>query len=111
MLEELFDASQPINNYTYANYDSFKENIINYYKNCLFEIISESSAISISEKSYKPILAGTPFLYWTFENGQSYHTQLTFFEKLGIDVNYFNIDYSDRFAVKEKVKELLTLST
>ena len=111
MLEQLFDASQPINNYIYANYDSFKENIINYYKNCLFEIVSESSAISISEKSYKPILAGTPFLYWTFANGQSYLTQLTFFEKLGIDVNYFNIDYSDRFAVKEKVKELLALST
>ena len=110
-LEELFDTSQQINNCNYPTYDSFKENIITYYKNCLIEIISESSTISISEKSYKPILTGTPFLYWTYINEQSYVTQLAFFKKLGIDVNYFNIDYTDRFAVKEKIKELLELST
>jgi hypothetical protein len=103
--KKIFDSYEKIEKCIYKN------NIVDYYKNCLFEIVSESSAISISEKSYKPILAGTPFLYWTFANGQSYLTQLTFFEKLGIDVNYFNIDYSDRFAVKEKVKELLALST
>lgn len=110
-LEKLFDSSEKTNNCNYPNYDSFKENIVNYYKDCLIEIVSESSTISITEKSYKPLLIGTPFLYWTYINGQSYLTQLAFFEKLGIDVNYFNIDYNDRFAVKEKIKELLLLST
>jgi hypothetical protein len=102
--EEIFNSPETIGEYIY------KDNIVNYYKNCLLEIISESSVISISEKSYKPILTGTPFIYWSLVTEQSYFPQLAFFDELGIDVNYFNIDYVDKFAVRAKIEELLSLS-
>jgi hypothetical protein len=87
----------------------YGNNIIEFYKKCLVEIVAESSHISITEKSYKPIIVGVPFIYW----GQSLSDfpQYEYFNQLGIDINYFNIDYTNIVNVKNKVTEILELPT
>jgi hypothetical protein len=86
----------------------YGNNIVEFYDKCLVEIVAESSHIAITEKSYKPLIMGTPFIYWT--NSLSDFPQYEYFNYLNIDINYFNIDYTDIVNVKDKVTEILALS-
>lgn len=89
----------------------FGENAASYYSKCLIEIVSESSEISITEKCYKPLLAGVPFLHWIVPSPDGTHHQIEYLKAIGIDTVYFGIDYSDLENVKLKTKELLSLKT
>jgi len=81
-----------------------------HYENTLIEIVSESSDIAITEKSFKAILAGVPFIHWINPSLDGYHHQIEFLKEIGIDSEYFGIDYSNTQNVKDKIKELLSLS-
>lgn len=85
---------------------AYGNSLIQHYTNSFMEIVSESSLISITEKSYKPILSEVPFIYWN-ETHTSTNYQLKFFEDIGIDVNYFDIDYSNRNSISNKIIEIL----
>jgi len=89
------------------NYDLvYGKTLIDNYQQCFVEIVSESSMISITEKSYKPMLSETPFIYWN--TAQSHiNYQLRFFHDIGIDVNYFKINYLNQNSIKNKIIEIL----
>lgn len=91
----------------------YSENIFDYYEKSLIEIITESHFDSITEKSYKPIIAGIPFIYWgtdsQYKVEDCYKNQIDYFKEINIDVNYFEINYKDVNNTKEKIKELLEL--
>jgi hypothetical protein len=68
----------------------YTSNILNFYKDVLFEVVSETGA-NVTEKIYKPLILGVPFiLYNTFALGQ-----INYFKNIGIDINYFNLDYTN----------------
>lgn len=100
----------------YLEFDTFSQphtidltmygnNIIEFYNKSFFEIVVESSYISITEKSFKPLICGVPFIYW----GVSIHSfpQMEYFNYLGIDVNYFDIDYKTPSDLENKINEIL----
>jgi hypothetical protein len=95
--------------------DLYGDNVIEFYDNSLMEIITESHYDSITEKSYKPLIAGMPFIYWSIDDNykvkDNYSDQISYFKLLDIDVNYFNINYNNRENTENKIKELLSLST
>jgi hypothetical protein len=84
------------------------------YDDSLIEIINESHYDSITEKSYKPLIAGLPFIYWSVDDNykvkDNYSDQTNYFKLLDIDVNYFGINYNNSENIKSKIKELLELS-
>jgi hypothetical protein len=68
----------------------YTSNILNFYKDVLFEVVSETDA-NVTEKIYKPLILGVPFvLYSRFALGQ-----INYFKNIGIDINYFNLNYTD----------------
>jgi hypothetical protein len=81
-----------------------------HYNNTLIEIVSESSESAITEKTYKPLLVGIPFIHWVDNSPNTLHNQIEYFKDLGIDTNYFGIDYTDIKNVEDKIRELLSLS-
>lgn len=83
---------------------------VNHYEHNLIEIVSESSGIATTEKSFKPLLAGVPFIHWISDlNGYTY--PIEYLKSIGIDTVYFGIDYSDKENVKNKIKELLSMTS
>lgn len=89
----------------------FGKNLFPHYDSSLIEIVSESSDEAITEKTFKPLLSGTPFIHWIGLNRtDSIHHQLEFFKAIGIDTYYFGINYLDRNSIIEKVKELLSMN-
>jgi hypothetical protein len=130
--EELFDFYENLNSYDTDKFhcsfnfknlylgdirdtdDLYGENVIKFYDDSMIEIITESHYDSITEKSYKPIIAGIPFIYWGVDDNykvkDNYSDQINYFKLLDIDVNYFGIDYNNIKNVKNKVIELLGLS-
>lgn len=94
--------------------DLYGDNIIKFYDDSLVEIITESHYDSITEKSYKPLIAGIPFIYWRVDDNykvkDNYSDQMSYFKLLDIDVNYFNINYNNSGNIKSKVTEILSLS-
>lgn len=81
-----------------------------HYDNTLIEIVCESSHVAITEKTYKPLLVGIPFIHWTDNSINNVHHQISYLNDIGIDSNYFGIDYSNMKNVQNKVTELLSLS-
>lgn len=81
-----------------------------HYQNTLIEIVSESSDVAITEKSYKPLLAGVPFIHWINPSPGGIHHQIEYLKELGLDTEYFGIDYSHPKNVQEKLVELLSLT-
>jgi hypothetical protein len=88
----------------------FGKTIFPYYDSCLIEIVSESSSVSVTEKCFKPLLAGIPFIYGIGFDNSLYHNQIEIFKSIGIDTSYFGIDYRNENNIYEKIKELLNLS-
>ena len=88
----------------------FRKQSVNHYSNSLIEIVSESSYSAITEKTYKPLLIGIPFIHWIFNPSNEVHYQIEFLNSIGIDSCYFGINYSNKQNVVEKVKELLSLT-
>jgi hypothetical protein len=87
----------------------YNKNTINFYKNSLIEIVSESSHIATTEKTFKPLLAGVPFIHYIGDlDGIIFPIQYT--KEIGIDTTYFDIDYSDKKNIRLKIKELLKMS-
>jgi hypothetical protein len=87
----------------------FGESIFPYYDSSLIEIVCESSSVSVTEKSFKPLLSGTPFIWWLYGNNNNFDNQIKIFESIGIDTCYFGIDYKNLNTIQEKVDELLQL--
>jgi len=77
--------------------------ILNFYKDVMFEIVCETGIINVTEKSYKPLILGVPFILYNMDSSN----HLKYFENIGIDVNYFNIDYSDIKNVDKFILEIL----
>lgn len=100
--ELYFDSFQTIN-------EQYGNSLNNLYNDCLIEIVNESAICSISEKSYKPILAGIPFIYWYGDEDVKFSYQIEYFNHIGIDTTYFGIDYSNHNSVIQKINEILTL--
>jgi hypothetical protein len=131
--EELYDFYKNLNNYDTNKFhcsfnfkdlyladirdtdDLYGDNVVKFYDDSLIEIITESHYDSITEKSYKPIIAGIPFIYWGIDDNykvnDNYSDQINYFKLLDIDVNYFDINYNNMKSVKDKVVEILGLST
>jgi len=86
--------------------EAYGESLINIYESSYMEIVSESSMTSITEKSYKPLLSETPFIYWNV-NHPPINYQLKFFEDIDIDINYFGIDYFNENSIRGKINEIL----
>jgi hypothetical protein len=87
----------------------YNKNTINFYKNSLIEIVSESSYIATTEKTFKPLLAGVPFIHYIGDlDGTVFPIQYT--KEIGIDTTYFDIDYSDKKNILSKIKEILKMS-
>lgn len=80
-------------------------NILNFYKQCLFEIVCESGHENVTEKTYKPLLLGVPFIpYSSNVNGQ-----IGYFKHIGIDINYFDLDFNDIENVNEFIKKIVSM--
>lgn len=85
-----------------------------FYSKCAIEIVCESGPNIISEKVLKPLFMGVPFLLHT--NGL--HNLYSTFDLIGIDINYFGIEYSTKVGgnknincerVQNKITELASL--
>lgn len=80
-----------------------------HYDTTLIEIVSESSEIAITEKTYKPLIIGIPFISYIHHLDGTVH-QLEYMKDLGIDINYFDIDYLNKESINNKIKELLSMT-
>jgi hypothetical protein len=95
----------------FLNFDIFfGKNLFPHYDSCLIEIISESSNVSVTEKCFKPLIAGIPFIHGIGFEGEMYHNQIEILKSIGMDTCYFGIDYRNENNIKEKIKELLSMS-
>ena len=108
----------------------YLDDIKNFYKETLFEIVSPSGTNLISEKTLKPLLFGKPFLIWNYEfldeedfetyklSGFSKEVEMfnktlfyfNWYKNIGIDINYFNLDLNNPNCIKNKIKELCSMS-
>jgi len=106
-----------------------KELLDSFYNDCLFEIVTESKESLITEKTLKPLLYGVPFIVsfktiddtekcWesyleggnpSFSTSASLQT-IHWYKNMGIDINYFDIDYLNPNSIEEKIKELCSMS-
>lgn len=89
----------------------FGNSIFPHYESSLIEIISESSDVAVTEKSFKPLLSGLPLIWWIEDFRPEHLHQIEIFKSIGIDTCYFGIDYTRRVTIREKINELLSLST
>lgn len=99
------------------------------YEKTLFEIVAPSGHNLVTEKSLKPLLHGKPFLLWfhmTLDNDWEFYTELGYsgvtttmsrvlfwrkwYKSIGIDIDYFNVDYYNPNSIKEKIIELCSMS-
>lgn len=106
-----------------------KELLDSFYNNCLFEIVTESRESLITEKTLKPLLYGVPFIVsfktkddtkkcwesYLVGGNQSFITSASlqtihWYKNMGIDINYFDIDYLNPNSIEEKIKELCSMS-
>lgn len=96
----------------YNNFDLlYGENLFPLYDSSLIEIVSESSKEAVTEKSFKALLSGVPFIHWMDIDGEeNINYQLEIFNDLNIDTHYFGIDYTNKQFIEEKIRELLSLS-
>ena len=122
----------------YADHLRYDKNILdNYYNNCLFEIVTESTETLVTEKTLKPLLYGVPFILPFLKQGGDFNEKrdldimfskylegdfgitlpnsrtlqlIEWFENIGMDINYFDIDYLNLNSIEEKIKELCSMS-
>ena len=93
-----------------------KDNIKNLYEKCLIEIVTPTGSNLVTEKSLKPLINGVPFLIFTKDDvhGRLCLTNLVFidtwYKNIGVDINYFKLDYSDLNSVENKIIELSNMS-
>ena len=107
-----------------------QDNIVPLYEDTLFEILCPSGKNLVCEKTLKPLLMGKPFLIWNYEflnyidfenykiSGHSKEIDIfnktlyyfNWFKKIGIDINYFNLDLENPRCIKEKIIELCNMS-
>ena len=105
-------------------------NIQPLYEDTLFEIVCPSNLELICEKTLKPLLMGKPFLIWNYEflnyedfknyksSGYSKEVDIfnktlyyfNWYKKIGIDINYFNLDLTNPRCIKDKIIELCNMS-
>jgi hypothetical protein len=103
---EIDDISEVLKNFDAC----FGDNLFPHYDSCLIEIVSESSKESVTEKSFKPLLSGIPFIHWMDSEGDSVtNHQIKIFNDLGIDTCYFGIDYTNKHNISQKIQELLSM--
>lgn len=89
----------------------YGETLFPLYDSSLIEIVSESSKEAVTEKSFKALLSGIPFIHWMdIEGEEDISYQLEIFNDLNIDTYYFGIDYTNKHSIEEKIRELLSLS-
>jgi hypothetical protein len=81
----------------------YSNNLLNFYKTSLFEIVCETGEFNVTEKTYKPLILGVPFILYNINT----INQLNYFKSIGIDINYFNIDYTDIKNVNVFILEIL----
>jgi hypothetical protein len=84
----------------------YDQNLLDFYKECLFEILSESGSDGITEKTYKPLICGVPFIIYN----QNPIDIINYYKNIDIDINYFNIDYSNLENVNYFIKNTLSFS-
>ena len=87
----------------------YGDTCVSYYKDALIEIVSESSGISTTEKSYKPLLAGIPFIH-SINILDDVIYPIEYLKDIGLDTEYFGIDYSNKKNVMDKIQELLSMT-
>ena len=104
-------------------------NVTDLYEKTLFEIVSPSAHNLVTEKTLKPLLHGKPFLLWMYfidENDWTFYTEMGYsnitrtmsmvlfwrkwYKSIGIDIDYFNIDYYNPNSIREKIIQLCSMS-
>lgn len=88
------------------NEKMYDTDILKFYKQCLFEIVCESGQDNVTEKSYKPLLLGVPFIPYSI----NVDNQLEYFKHIGIDINYFDLDFTDINNVNEFIRKITSMS-
>ena len=89
------------------NYKSNQASPINFYTDTQYSLVSEthvgSNILCVSEKTYKPILMGHPFLIF----GNTY--TLNYLKKLGYETfdNKFNEEYDSCENIKDKLRIII----
>ena len=83
-----------------------------YYSECAIEIVVESGPNMITEKILKPLLMGTPFL---LHSNDMINLYPTFNNLMGIDFNYFGVEYdkvktSKPSNIEQVQKKILEIS-
>lgn len=98
-------------NYIFNDFNIvFGHNIFPLYEKSLIEIVSESSKEAVTEKCFKPLLSGIPFIHWVSNSWTEKMHQIEIFKDMGIDTCYFGIDYTNKGSIEQKIKEILSLS-
>ncbi len=103
--KELFPGNSGEANYEHSSL--YTSDILKFYKKCMFEIVSETMENLITEKTYKPLLCGVPFIIYNEKTDDIINS----YKNLGIDINYFGIDYSDIENVNQFIKSILSEDT
>lgn len=80
--------------------------LVDYYKKCTFEIVTETENDVVTEKTYKPLLLGVPFIIYSIDN--SY--QINYFNNIGIDIDYFSLKNKNKTEIDKLIKEILSMS-
>lgn len=97
--------------YIFNNFNIvFGKNLFPLYDSSLIEIVCESSYEAVTEKCFKPLLSGIPFIHWVYYSHRDKMHQIEIFKNIGIDTCYFGIDYSNKHNIGQKIQELLSMS-
>ena len=103
--KSIFLEKHLFNNDGAAKESIYGFNILNFYKQSLFEIVCESGKENVTEKSYKPLLLGVPFIPYS----DNVNSQINYFKHIGIDINYFDLDFNDIENVNKFVKKIVSM--
>jgi hypothetical protein len=84
----------------------YDNNLLNFYKKSLFEILVETQDDVVTEKTYKPLLLGIPFILYS--DNSSY--QFNYFNNIGINIDYFYLKNKKRHEIESFMKHIFSLS-
>lgn len=84
----------------------YDTDILKFYKQCLFEIVCESGTVNVTEKSYKPLLLGVPFIPYA----ENVSNQIKYFKHIGIDINYFDLDFTDINNINKFIRKITSMN-
>jgi len=83
----------------------YDNNLLNFYKKSLFEIVTETHNEVVTEKVYKPIFMGIPFIIYSDDSNY----QFNYFKSIGIDIDYFSLKNKNTKEIENFIKNILSM--